>query len=314
MFNWFDLDNNGSLTQNEWIELFDTAPQCPFTESLCKHAAEKNGLSVDGILSTWSLMALLNPTFSVKNLLYIGRGGEPTPAICVTRKSSSKNCQLQQQPGRNVFQCCVFGQKKSGKSILLDSFLKSSKNHDNTYAPTSDDRFDKLLPNTKKDNLAASDVAIFVYDGSDMSLKNGATNLRKKVAQHCKDSGVEVPFRYVADKNCSVSFVVQQISQATLLPISTELGDLNEVFHEIAKAGGYLNTARKSAFCSLRVDLREDSRVGLQEIIEASTGLENPFWNLDILQQQWWILLSVSPNTWTVDSGSEPGDPNSVYC
>ncbi|KAH7521954.1 hypothetical protein FEM48_Zijuj07G0086800 [Ziziphus jujuba var. spinosa] len=44
IFNWFDLDCNGALTQNEMIELFDTAPRSPFAESPYKHDAEKNEL------------------------------------------------------------------------------------------------------------------------------------------------------------------------------------------------------------------------------------------------------------------------------
>ncbi|KAH7521953.1 hypothetical protein FEM48_Zijuj07G0086700 [Ziziphus jujuba var. spinosa] len=225
-------------------------------------------------------MTLLDPTFSMKNLSYIGYGGEPTSAICVTRKSSSTDCQLQQQPGRNVFQCFVFGPKKSGKSALLDSFLIRSLNRDDTYIPTSDDRHYAVndvdqcrgakkflvLREFPEDTvgilllsggkaLAACDVAVFVYDTSDVSLKNGSTNLLKKVDQHCKDSGV--PFRYVAAKIFSLSFVIQQASQDTLLPISTELGSSNEVFYEIAK----------STFRSFRVDSSDDSRVGLQEII-----------------------------------------------
>ncbi|KAH7521946.1 hypothetical protein FEM48_Zijuj07G0086000 [Ziziphus jujuba var. spinosa] len=125
IFNWFDLDSSGALTLNEMIELFDMAQRSPFSESPYKHA---------------SLMPLLDPTFSMKNLSYIGYGGEPTSAICVTKKSGSTDCQLQQQPRRNVFQCFVFGLKKSEKSALLDSFLIRSLNHDDTYILTSDDR------------------------------------------------------------------------------------------------------------------------------------------------------------------------------
>lgn len=63
----------------------------------------------------WALMTLLDLTFSMKYLFYNGYSGEPKSAVSV-------DCQLQQ--GRNVFQCFVFGPKMSGKSALLDSFLK----------------------------------------------------------------------------------------------------------------------------------------------------------------------------------------------
>ncbi|KAH7521949.1 hypothetical protein FEM48_Zijuj07G0086300 [Ziziphus jujuba var. spinosa] len=194
IFNWFDLDSNGALTLNEMSELFDMAPRSPFFESPYKHA---------------SLMPLLDATFSMKNLSYIGYGGEPTSAICVTRKIND----VDWSPGAKKF-------------LVLREFPEDTIGK-------------RLLSGGKA--LVSCDVAVFVYDTSDVSLKNGSTNLLNKVAQHS--------------------------SRDTLLPIKTKLGNSNEVFYEIAKAGGYMNTAWKSAFCSFRVDSSDDLRVGLQEIV-----------------------------------------------
>lgn len=70
----------------------------------------------------WSLMALLDPTFCVENLLYIGYAGDPQSAICVTQRRRL-DCKTQQS-NRNVFQCFVFGPKKAGKTALLNSLIK----------------------------------------------------------------------------------------------------------------------------------------------------------------------------------------------
>ncbi|KAH7527905.1 hypothetical protein FEM48_Zijuj05G0015900 [Ziziphus jujuba var. spinosa] len=95
MFVLFHFD--GALTPKELIQLFSTAPKSPFSEARYKDAAEKKGLSFDGLLSLWALMALLDPTLCMKNLVYIGYSVEPTDAIYVTGKRII-NLQLQ-QPG-----------------------------------------------------------------------------------------------------------------------------------------------------------------------------------------------------------------------
>lgn len=69
----------------------------------------------------WALMTLINPTFSMENLIYIGYAADISTAIRVTRKRRIDR--KKQHSERNVIQCFVFGPKKSGKSALLDSFI-----------------------------------------------------------------------------------------------------------------------------------------------------------------------------------------------
>jgi len=69
----------------------------------------------------WALMTLLNPAFSVENLIYIGFPGEPLSAVRVTRKRRVDR--KKQHSERNVLQCFVFGPRKSGKSAILNSFI-----------------------------------------------------------------------------------------------------------------------------------------------------------------------------------------------
>lgn len=69
----------------------------------------------------WALMTLLNPTFSVENLIYIGYPGDSSSAIRVTRRRRMDR--KKQHSDRNVLQCFVFGPRKAGKSALLNSFI-----------------------------------------------------------------------------------------------------------------------------------------------------------------------------------------------
>lgn len=72
----------------------------------------------------WALMTLLDPAFTVENLIYIGYPGDPSSAVRVTRRRRIDR--KKQQSERNVFQCFVFGPKNAGKSALLNSFLGRS--------------------------------------------------------------------------------------------------------------------------------------------------------------------------------------------
>lgn len=73
------------------------------------------------VLMQWALMTLLDPRKTLANLIYIGYGHDPASTFSVTRKRSVDR--KKQRTERNVFQCFVFGPKKSGKSAILDSFL-----------------------------------------------------------------------------------------------------------------------------------------------------------------------------------------------
>lgn len=73
------------------------------------------------VLLQWALMTAIDPAHSLANLIYIGYGRDPSSALSVTRRRSVDR--KKQRTERNVFQCFVFGPKKSGKSALLDSFL-----------------------------------------------------------------------------------------------------------------------------------------------------------------------------------------------
>lgn len=267
VFTLFDIDGDGALNANELEDVFSTAPESPWSEPPFEDAAEKNdlgGISLDGFLSEWALMTLLDPVRSVENLIYIGYAGDPSSAIRVTRRRRLDR--KKQQSDRNVFQCFVFGPKEAGKSALLHSLI--GRPFSDVYVSTTDERYavnvvdqpgqtkktlalreipedgiEKLL--NKKDALAACDIAVFVHDSSSESSWTRATELLVEVASHGESTGYEVPCLIVAAKDDLEHYptaiqdstrVSQDMGIEAPIPISAKLGDFNNVFRRIVRA------------------------------------------------------------------------------
>ncbi|KAM7469313.1 hypothetical protein LguiA_007496 [Lonicera macranthoides] len=267
VFYMYDIDGDGALRQDELEDLFSTAPESPWSDAPYEDAAEKNalgGLSLDGFLSEWALMTLLDPIRSVENLIYLGYTSDPSSAIRVTRRRRLDR--KKQQSDRNVFQCFVFGPKEAGKSALLNSFI--GRPFIDAYVSTTDERYavnivdqpggtkktlalreipedgvGKLL--SKRDALAACDIAIFVHDSSDESSWKRATELLVEVASQGESTGHEVPCLIVAAKDDLDPYltgiqdstrVSQDMGIEAPIPISTKLGDFNYLFRRIVSA------------------------------------------------------------------------------
>ncbi|ONM10707.1 Mitochondrial Rho GTPase 1 [Zea mays] len=185
IFNMFDIDNDGALLPTELEDLFSTAPENPWISDPYKDCAEKNvlgGLSLEGFLSKWALMTLLDPTNSYANLAYVGYPGEFSSAFTVTRRRRVDR--KKQHTQRNIFQCYVFGARGSGKTSLLQSFIGRQPSD---TLPSNSERFAtnsvEMADGTRKtlilreipegdvrsllsdrESLAPCDVAVFVYD------------------------------------------------------------------------------------------------------------------------------------------------------
>nr|GEW80728.1 mitochondrial Rho GTPase 1-like [Tanacetum cinerariifolium] len=267
VFTTFDVDADDALNEQELEDVFSTAPESPWSEAPYANAAETNalgGLSFDGFLSQWALMTLLNPVLSVENLVYIGYAGDPSSAVRVTRKRRVDR--KKQHSDRNVFQCFVFGPKEAGKSSLLDSFV--GRPCSEVYTPTTEERYtvnmvdqpdgtkktlilreipedaiEKLLVN--KEALGACDMAVFVHDSSKEASWIRATELLVQVASHGESNGYEVPCLIVAAKDDlepypnaieALTGVSQDMGIQAPIPISTKLGDFNNVFKRIVAA------------------------------------------------------------------------------
>ncbi|OMO96880.1 Small GTPase superfamily [Corchorus olitorius] len=267
VYELFDTDLDNNLRYIEVEDVFSTAPENPWSDVLYKDAAEETaigGLSLEAFLSKWNLMTLLNPVLTVENLIYIGYPNNPLSATRVTRRRSVDR--KKKQSGKNVFQCFVFGPRRSGKSALINSFL--GKPYSDSYFPTADKKyavnFVEHLGGIKKtlifreipedgvskvlfgkDSLAACDIAIFVYDSSDESSWKTTAELLEDVAGHGEDTGYEMPCLIVAAKSDLDQFpmLIQDSTRVSRymgieepIEISSKLGDFNDIFRRIVNA------------------------------------------------------------------------------
>ncbi|KAL1551030.1 Mitochondrial Rho GTPase 1 [Salvia divinorum] len=262
----YDVDSDGALRSHEVEDLFSTAPENPWNEAPYVDAAEKTalgGLSLDGFLSLWVLMTLLDPIRSVETLIYIGYGSDPSSAFRVTRRRRLDR--KKQQTERTVYQCFVFGPKETGKSALLNTFIGRFPEE---YAPTIGNRYAVNAINqpsglkktlvlreiheegvkellAKKDALAACDVAVFVHDSSREPSWEKAMEMLVDVASQGEATGYEVPCLIVAakdslDPQLSViqdsTRVSQDMGIEAPIPLSTKLGDFSNIFDRVVRA------------------------------------------------------------------------------
>ncbi|KAL5700877.1 Mitochondrial Rho GTPase 1 [Ranunculus cassubicifolius] len=160
-------------------------------------------------------MTLLEPAKSLANLKYITYPDDCSTALRLTRKRRIDS--KKQQSERNVFQCFVFVPKKSGKSALLNAFIK--KPFSESYSSTTNERFAvnqvdgktlilREIPEdsvkallSSKESLTDCDVAVFVHDSSDELswAKNTVTLI--DIVSHGEATGFEVPCLIVAAKD-----------------------------------------------------------------------------------------------------------------
>ncbi|KNA05472.1 hypothetical protein SOVF_190020 [Spinacia oleracea] len=267
IFTMYDTDNDGAIRPPDVDDLFSTAPDCPWSEGPYKDAAPTTalgGLTMDGFLSEWALMTLLEPAKSVEYLKYIMYGGDAASAIRLTRRRRIDRKKRQSE--RNVYQCYVFGPRNAGKSALLDAFLgrpfseSNGANTEERYAVNvvegssgskkflvlreiPEDKVKKIL--SSKDSLAACDIAIFVYDSSDELSWKKTAELLVEVAGHAEDIGYEVPSLIVAAKDDLDAYpmaiqdstrVSQDMGVEAPVPISAKLEDFNNIFCRIVSS------------------------------------------------------------------------------
>ncbi|KEH23750.1 putative small GTPase superfamily, EF-hand domain pair [Medicago truncatula] len=267
IFRLLDTDKDRALKPSEVDKLFCTAPESPWNDAPYNNVTERTDMdymSLNGFLSQWALMTLLDPPCTLANLIYIGYSGNPAAALRVTRRRSVDR--KKQTTERNVFQCYVFGSKNAGKSALLDALL--GRPFSNNYTPTTVEKFAanaiELIGGTRKtlvlreipesevskflsnqDYLAACDVAIFVYDSSDEYSWKKSRDLLEKVAGQGDLTGYRVPCLLIAAKDDLTPYprAVQDSVKVTLelgieapIHVSMKLGDSNNVYNKIVSA------------------------------------------------------------------------------
>ncbi|KAE9611490.1 hypothetical protein Lal_00011837 [Lupinus albus] len=267
IFRLLDTDKDRSLRPAEVDRLFNTAPESPWNDAPYKDAAEKTDMGyipLNGFLSQWALMTLLDPPHSLANLVYIGYSGNPASALRVTQKRSVDR--KKQKTERNVFQCYVFGSKNAGKSALLHSLL--GRPFSSNYTPTKVEQYAanviELIGGSKKtlilreipedgvlkllsnqDCLAACDVAVFVYDSSDEYSWKKSRDLLEKVVRQGELTGYRVPCLLIAAKDDLNPYpravidsvkVTQELGIEAPIHVSMKSGDSSNVYNKIVNA------------------------------------------------------------------------------
>ncbi|KAL6217395.1 PREDICTED: mitochondrial Rho GTPase 2 [Fragaria vesca subsp. vesca] len=268
IFRLHDTDNDGALRPNELDMLFATAPESPWSEPPYQGAAERTALgdlTLNGFLSEWALMTLTDPEKSMANLIYTGYRGSPASALHLTRRR--KVDRKKQKTERNVFNCFVFGPKKAGKSAIINSFIE--RPFSKIDATTTGERWavnavDEVGGNkktlilreipedevkfllSKKNSLAACDVAVFVYDSSDEHSWKRSKELLAEVASKGDESeDYLVPCLLIAAKDDLDPYpmavrdslgVSQELGIEAPIRVSMKQSNLNNVFGRIVYA------------------------------------------------------------------------------
>ncbi|PRQ26120.1 putative small GTPase superfamily, EF-hand domain pair [Rosa chinensis] len=268
IFRLHDTDNDGAVRPTELDMLFATAPESPWSEIPYLDAAERTALgdlTLNGFLSEWALMTLIDPKKSMANLIYIGYRGDPASALHLTRRR--KVDRKKQKTERNVFNCFVFGPKNAGKSAIINSFIERPFSKSGTTTTGErwavnavdeiggnkktlvlreipEDEVKKLL--SKKNSLAACDVAVFVYDSSDERSWKRSKELLAEVARKGDESeDYLVPCLLIAAKDDLDPYpmavrdslgISQELGIEAPIRVSMKQSNLNNVFGRIVHA------------------------------------------------------------------------------
>ncbi|KAK4686292.1 phosphatidylglycerol phospholipase C, partial [Tremellales sp. Uapishka_1] len=227
IFEAYDKDQDGALSQQELDHLFSTSPGNPWTGHGFPDTTitdEAGKVTLQGWLAQWSMTTLLDHRTTLNYLAYLGYSSSPatdlpTPtALQVTRPR--KQDRRQRKVTRSVFLCYVLGATGSGKTSLLRSFVNKDRGREGElggYEPTTKvvsvvnsvemegrekylvlqefgSKYEsETLRNSKKLDLA--DIIIYVHDSSDTNSFSYISNLRQ---QYSLD---HIPAIFVATKS-----------------------------------------------------------------------------------------------------------------
>lgn len=210
LFVKFDKDNDGGLSDKELANLFFPTPGVPklwqdsqFPSLIVRN--DEGHVSLQGWLAQWNLTTFVDHKVTLEYLAYLGFDeASSLKAIRVTKPRRMKQKQGKLYRGnvydRNVFSCFVLGAPKSGKSSLLESFLRGS--YSEIYSPTIRPKVcvkdielrggkqcylileelgelePAILENTRR--LDHCDVICYTYDSSDPESFQYLVDLREK--------------------------------------------------------------------------------------------------------------------------------------
>ncbi|SGZ53253.1 CIC11C00000004935 [Sungouiella intermedia] len=226
LFIKFDRDNDGGLNDTELANLFLPTPGIPklwqesqFPSSIVRN--EEGYASLQGWLAQWNLTTFLDHKTTLEYLAYLGfDDGNSLRAIRVTKPRKHRQKQGKIYRGsvndRNVFNCFVLGAPKSGKTSLLELFIRGT--YSEVYLPTIKPRIcvkdielrggkqcylileelgelePAILENQRR--LEQCDVICYTYDSADPDLFQYLVELREKYSKLLD----EIPSIFVALK------------------------------------------------------------------------------------------------------------------
>lgn len=143
LFLRFDKDNDGGLNETELSFLFKCAPGLPklWSSTNFPYSTVVNNrgfITLQGWLAQWTMTTFLEYKITTAYLIYFGFQEDARLALQITklRKMRRRAGRLYRSPvtDRKVFNCFIIGKPKSGKSLLLDSFL--GRSFTEVYTPT----------------------------------------------------------------------------------------------------------------------------------------------------------------------------------
>lgn len=271
LFLRFDKDNDGGLNEEELHLLFKCTPGLPklwtATNFPFSTAVNSRGcVTLQGWLAQWSMTTFLDYKITTAYLVYFGFQEDARLALQITksRKMRRRAGRLYRSPvtDRKVFNCFVLGKPKSGKSMLLESFLGRSLTE--VYSPTlkpqiavnslelkGGEQYYLILQEfgqqetailENKEKLKNCDVLCLTYDSSDPESFAYLVELFDKF-EYLKN----LPTAFVALKadldkvqqRCRLQpdeFTEQLFVNHPLHVSSTWLSSLNELFMKITEA------------------------------------------------------------------------------
>ncbi|WVQ81609.1 mitochondrial Rho GTPase 1 [Cryptococcus sp. DSM 104549] len=228
IFEAYDKDQDGALSQSELDDLFSTSPGNPWLSQGFPDTTitdDMGRVTLQGWLAQWSMTTLLDHRTTLNYLAHLGYSSSPatdlpTPtALHVTRPR--KQDRRQRKVTRSVFLCYVLGATGSGKTSLLRSFVnkgfRGGEDGMGGYEPTTKvlsvvnsvemegvekylvlqefgSKYEsETLRNSKRLDMA--DIVIYVHDSSDTNSFSYISNLRQ---QYSLD---HIPSLFVATKS-----------------------------------------------------------------------------------------------------------------
>ncbi|ORY29137.1 P-loop containing nucleoside triphosphate hydrolase protein [Naematelia encephala] len=228
IFEAYDKDQDGALSQLELDDLFSTSPGNPWLAQGFPDTTitdDMGRVTLQGWLAQWIMTTLLDHRTTLNYLAYLGYSSSPATdlpsptALHITRPR--KQDRRQRKVTRSAFLCYVLGATGSGKTSLLRSFVnkgfKGGEDGVGGYEPTTkvlsvvnsvemegEEKYlvlqefgskyeSETLRNSRRLDMA--DIIIYVHDSSDTNSFSYISNLRQ---QYSLD---HIPAIFVATKS-----------------------------------------------------------------------------------------------------------------